>query len=142
MLIDPVTFRRVAAIRARLLAGDDASIVELAGRMSPSRMIRVFAAMFGVTPHQLRTQVKIDRARAHLARGMGVTTVCMEVGFSSVGSFSALFTRWTGMSPSHYRRSVSVPARIVDPSIVPGCLGMLAALPSNFREARSPARAP
>ena len=69
--------------------------------------------------------------------GLSVTEVCMEVGFSSLGSFSALFTRWTGMPPSRYRSLVQVPARIAAP-IVPGCLGMLAALPRNFREATAP----
>ncbi|MGE0868362.1 MAG: helix-turn-helix transcriptional regulator [Kofleriaceae bacterium] len=141
MLIDRSTFRRIIAVRARLLGDDDISIAELAGQlgMSPARLIRVFSAVFGTTPHQLRTQARLDRARARLAQGANVTDVCMELGFSSLGSFSALFTRWTGMPPSHYRRTtVQVPAPIAVAPIVPGCLGMLASLPRNFREARVP----
>ena len=137
VLIDPRTFRRVVEVREHLLADDDVALADLADHvgMSPSRLIRVFAALFGTTPHQLRTQARIDRARQRLAQGAHVTDVCMEVGFSSLGSFSALFTRWTGTPPSRYRRTVQVPARIGDPPIVPGCLGMLARLPRNFREA-------
>lgn len=136
VLIDPRTFRRVVEIRGRLLADDDRTIAELAAAagLSASRLIRVFSSLFGTTPHQLRTQVRLERARQRLAVGVAVTDVCMEVGFSSVGSFSALFTRWTGTPPSRYRRLVQVPARIAP--LVPGCLGMLARLPRNFREAR------
>ena len=134
MLIDPRTFRRVVEVREHLLADDDVALADLADHvgMSPSRLIRVFAALFGTTPHQLRTQARLDRARQRLAQGAHVTDVCMEVGFSSLGSFSALFTRWTGTSPSRYRRVVAVPTL---PPVVPGCLGMLATLPRNFREA-------
>ena len=140
MLIDPRTFRRVVEVRERLLANDDVSIADLADQagMSPSRLIRVFAALFGRTPHQLRTQARLDRARERLAQGAAVTDVCMEVGFSSLGSFSALFTRWTGTAPSRYRRIVQVPARITGAPIVPGCLGMLGCVPRNFREASLP----
>ncbi|HEY4244467.1 MAG TPA: helix-turn-helix domain-containing protein [Kofleriaceae bacterium] len=135
MLVDPRTFRRVVRVREQILAGDDAAIATLAADagLSPSRLIRVFAALFGTTPHQLRTQARLDRARERLAHGDDVTRVCMDVGFSSLGSFSALFTRWTGTPPSRYRRLVQVAA---PPPVVPGCLGMLAWLPRNFREAR------
>jgi AraC-like DNA-binding protein len=137
VLIDPRTFRRVARAREQLLANDDVAIADLAEHlgMSPSRLIRVFAALFGTTPHQLRIQARLDRARERLARGSPVTDVCMEVGFSSLGSFSALFTRWTGTPPSRYRRMIQVPARITGAPLVPGCLGMLGCLPRNFREA-------
>lgn len=142
MLIDAVTFRR--RVRAReLLASadlDDVSVRDIATRVSitPYRFIRVFDALFGATPHQFRTRVRLDRAKDLLARGTTVTDACLEVGFTSVGSFSALFTRWVGAAPSAYRRTVQVP-RTYAPVVIPGCLGMLAQLPgrtwSNFREA-------
>jgi AraC-like DNA-binding protein len=137
MLIDPRTFRSVVEVRKRLLADDDGpSLAHLAAGvgMSPSRLIRVFTALFGTTPHQFRTQARLDRARERLSGGASVTDVCMEAGFTSLGSFSALFTRWTGTSPSRYRSLVQVPAA----QLVPGCLGMLACLPRNFREACAP----
>ncbi|HUS30275.1 MAG TPA: AraC family transcriptional regulator [Kofleriaceae bacterium] len=135
MLIDPRTFRRLVTVRDQLVE-TDVALYELAADagLSPSRLIRVFAAVFGTTPHRARTQARLERARTHLASGAAVTDACMEVGFSSVGSFSALFTRWTGTQPSRYRRMVQVAATVAP--LVPGCLGMLAALPRNFREAR------
>src|SRR5688572_23090204 len=137
MLIDPRTLRRVIDVREHLLANDDVAIAELAAQagMSSSRLIRVFAAVFGTTPHQLRTRARLSRAQERLVQGATVTDVCMEVGFSSVGSFSALFTRWTGTPPSRYRRIVQVRLHAEAAPVVPGCLGMLACMPRNFREA-------
>jgi AraC-like DNA-binding protein len=138
MLIDPRTFRRVVRVREQLLANDYVAVGDLAAQvgLSPSRLIRVFAALFGSTPHQLRTETRLDRARLLLADGEDVTRVCMEVGFSSLGSFSALFTRWTGTPPSRYRKIFQVAAPVNDAPLVPGCMGMLGCLPRNFREAR------
>jgi AraC-like DNA-binding protein len=73
-----------------------------------------------------------------LAAGNSVTDACVEVGFSSLGSFSTLFTRWVGVAPSAWRRSIQVP-RAYAPIVIPGCVGMMAQLPpdawSHFREA-------
>ena len=57
-----------------------------------------------------------------LHAGAAVTAVCFEVGFSSLGSFSALFTRWEGASPKTFQRR---------PAPDHGCLGMLAHLPAT-----------
>lgn len=141
MLIDPPTFRRL--VRARdLLAVDELSVREVAAsvRLSPFHFIRVFGAMFGDTPHQFRTRIRVDRAKAMLARGTTVTDACAELGFSSLPSFSAMFTRWVGAAPSAYRRTVAVPRRFA-PVMLPGCLGLIAQLPawrtpSNSGEAR------
>lgn len=98
--------------------------------LSTGELIRRFAAFFGETPHQFRVRERIETAKRLLARGdMSVTDVCMEVGFSSVGSFSALFARRVGVSPSAYRARVhaltqhpaSSPA-----SLQPGCISLLA----------------
>src|SRR4051794_11665579 len=112
MLIGPHTFRRL--VRARELLGDDAhdalnvrAVAEQVG-LSPFHFIRQFRAVYGATPHQFRTSVRLERAKGLLAAGAPVTEVCMEVGFSSLGSFSALFTRRVGASPTRYRQSVQV----------------------------------
>lgn len=122
--------------RARdLLTGDDAvsTIADQVG-ISPFHFIRVFTAVFGVTPHQFRTAHRIERARELLARDHSVTEVCLDLGFSSVASFSTLFTRRVGASPSRYRRWVQVPRAAAR---VPGCLGMMGLLPAGaFRKSR------
>ena len=124
MIIGPATFARLLRARARLETGDPITIDQLARDvgLSPTHMIRQFSALFGATPHQLRTRARLDRAKQLLEAGTPVTTVCAEVGFASLGSFSALFTRWHGASPTRY---------LPPEPLSCGCLGMLAHLPPN-----------
>ena len=113
------------------------SIEEVAREVgiSPFHFIRQFEAVFGLTPHQFRIQSRLDRARRLLAIGQhSVTDVCMEVGFSSLGSFSDLFTRRIGASPSAYQRRVRAMVQVpgtVPPALVPGCLSLMTCLPPS-----------
>jgi len=86
----------------------DISITDAAAEagMSSFHFIRTFSTMFGETPHQFRTRERLNAAQRLLARGQSVTEVCLEVGFSSLGSFSTLFRREIGMSPATYQRSL------------------------------------
>ena len=102
-------------------------------QISPFHFIRQFEALFGITPHQFRIQSRLDQAKLLLAKGQhSVTEVCMEVGFASLGSFSDLFARRVGMSPSLYQRSaramVPVPG-VLPLEFFPGCLSLLGSLP-------------
>ena len=151
MLLRHEGFRRLCVARDRLREQREPapSIVDLAreARISPFHFIRQFEAVFGSTPHQFRIQTRLDAARDLLASGhYSVTDVCMEVGFSSLGSFSALFTRRVGEPPSAYRRRIRTMVQVpgaVPVRIRPGCLTLMAQLPSaafsgrhrNFREA-------
>jgi AraC-like DNA-binding protein len=144
-------FRRLCQARdlLRELREPSPSIADLARevQISPFHFIRQFEAVFGVTPHQFRIQTRLDAAKRLLAMGQhSVTDVCMEVGFSSLGSFSALFTRRVGEAPSAYRRRVRamVPVPGILPAdLTPGCLSLMGRLsPSalansvrSFREA-------
>ena len=110
-------------------------IADIAGDLgiSPSHLIRQFEAVFAITPHQFRIESRLDLAKRLLAGGeYSVTDVCMEVGFSSLGSFSTLFAQRVGETPSAYRRRIraliSVP-RV--PHLTPGCLSLMSALPGN-----------
>jgi AraC-like DNA-binding protein len=147
MRIRPEVFERLCRARRALaeLSEGAPSVAEVArdARISPFHFIRQFDAVFGQTPHQLRIQSRLDRAKRLLAAGeLSVTDVCMEVGFSSLGSFSDLFARRVGASPSAYRRRarsmVAVPGRLPR-ELFPGCLSLMARLPSSafrsFREA-------
>jgi AraC-like DNA-binding protein len=101
-------FRQLSRGRDLLADVQDASIdlaaVAREAGMSRFHFIRRFEAMFGETPHQFRTRERLVVAQRLLARGHSVTDACFEVGFASVGSFSALFTRIVGMPPSHFQR--------------------------------------
>jgi len=144
VLLAPDVFRRLCRARDLLQrdpepdASPSVADVARGAGISPYHFIRQFEAVFGLTPHRLRTRSRLDRARLLLAEGrLSVTDVCMEVGFSSLGSFSDLFARRVGEPPSSYRRRarsmVSVPGR-APRDLFPGCLSLMARLPpSTFR---------
>jgi len=72
--------------------------------LSPFHFLRIFRSAFGETPHQYLTRVRIEAAKRLLLADAPVTDVCFEVGFQSLGSFSALFARRVGAPPSAFRR--------------------------------------
>ncbi len=117
--------------------------------ISPFHFIRQFRALFGTTPHQYRIESRLSQAKLLLAKNEhSITEVCFEVGFESLGSFSDLFTRRVGMTPSQFRMSVRATVQVpscFSPVYFPGCLSLMAKLPPdafrNFQEAnlsRSP----
>jgi len=149
VLLKPDAFRGLC--RARELLHDVPerpwTVEEVAREagISPFHFIRQFETVFGRTPHQFRIESRLARARRLLAAGRhSVTEVCVEVGFSSLGSFSDLFTRRVGETPSGYRRRaramVSVPGKLPR-ALFPGCLSLMGSLPPSafrsFREAPS-----
>ena len=72
--------------------------------MSPSHFTRQFRAAYGESPYSYLMTRRIERAKALLRRGdRSVTEVCMMVGCTSLGSFSARFTELVGETPSAYR---------------------------------------
>ncbi len=72
--------------------------------MSSAHFSRQFRAAYGETPYAYLMTRRIERAKALLRRGdLSVTEVCMAVGCSSLGSFSARFTRLVGETPTAYR---------------------------------------
>ena len=137
MLLDDCTFRRLHAARdfLALSAGQPRSLQEAASiaGMSQFHFIRQFAALFGSTPRQFQIQLRIDRAKRLLAsREMSVTEVCLEVGCTSLGSFSARFTQLVGETPTSYRaRDHSAMAS------VPGCVAKDLTRPSRNGEAQA-----
>ena len=75
--------------------------------MAPHHFLRTFKQAFQETPHQYLTELRLDRAKTLLYRtDTPITDICMEVGFESPGSFSWLFRRQFGTSPSGYRNAL------------------------------------
>ena len=67
--------------------------------------LRVYQQAYGVTPHQDLTRARMQAARRLLEETeLPVTDICFAVGFRSPGSFSSLFRRHMGSSPSRWRR--------------------------------------
>ena len=75
-----------------------------AAYMSAAHFSRQFRRAYGETPYSYLMTRRIERAKALLRRGdMSVTDVCMAVGCTSLGSFSARFTELVGVTPTAYR---------------------------------------
>lgn len=147
MLVGRHTFRRLCEARERLIEiPEERLLVREVARdagISPYHFIRQFEAVFGATPHQYRIRSRLDRARLLLARDEhSITEVCMELGFSSLGTFSQLFTDRTGESPSEFRKRARILVPVagqIQQVLFPGCLSLMRFLPDqafrNFQEA-------
>ncbi|MEU5975810.1 helix-turn-helix transcriptional regulator [Streptomyces sp. NPDC047315] len=100
--------------------------------MSPGHFSRSFRAAFGDTPYNYLMTRRIERAKALLRRGdLSVTEVCMEVGCTSLGSFSSRFTELVGESPSAYRARDHG-----DGADIPACLAKIYTRPVRNGEAK------
>lgn len=133
------TFRRLCVARNLLrdARGETMSVARVAELVTISRFhfIRQFEALFGTTPNDFRTSWRIERARELLARGtLTVTEVCLAVGFTSLGTFSALFKKRVGETPSAFQermRALAVVPGAVPHELRPGCLMLMRTLPPD-----------
>ena len=74
--------------------------------MSNFHFIRLFKNVFGDTPYQYITYKRLAKASSLIMKtDMSITEVCMEVGFTSLSSFSWLFKQKYGLSPETMRGS-------------------------------------
>jgi AraC-like DNA-binding protein len=97
--------------------------------VSPAHFIRTFRATFGETPHRYLQRRRVERAMSRLRDSTdSVTDICMEVGFTSLGTFSRTFHDIVGCSPSRYRaRHAAEPV-----TAVPICFTRAWSRPSSF----------
>lgn len=73
--------------------------------LSPYHFHRQFTLAFGAPPHRFIALRRLEEARRLLeGTGRSVSDVCLDVGFHSLGSFSALFRRRFGVPPSAVRK--------------------------------------
>jgi AraC-like DNA-binding protein len=114
----------------------DVAALAAAVGLSRAHFIRSFRAAFGETPHRYLQRRRIERAMAMLRNtDKPVTEICLDVGFTSLGTFSRTFRDVLGTSPRAYRRR----ARDEPQGAVPGCMARIWNRPSeHFR--RSTAR--
>jgi len=96
--------------------------------VSEAHFIRTFRATFGETPHRYLQRRRVERAMFLLREtDRPVTEICLDVGFTSLGTFSRTFRDVVGESPSAYRRRGAI-------APVPTCFAMAWTRPSSFGE--------
>jgi AraC-like DNA-binding protein len=100
---------------------------------SEAHFIRTFKETFGETPHRYLQRRRLERAMALLREtDRPVTEICLEVGFTSLGTFSRTFRRVLGMSPSEYRAAWRAGAGTA--GYVPTCVVMAWTRPAGHRD--------
>jgi AraC family transcriptional regulator len=81
-----------------------ASLAELVN-LSLFHFARAFKQSFGVPPHRYHSARRMDRARSLLQRpALSVTQIGVQTGFRETSSFTRAFRRFTGVTPTEYRR--------------------------------------
>jgi transcriptional regulator GlxA family with amidase domain len=97
--------------------------------VSEAHFIRTFRATFGETPHRYLQRRRVERSMFLLREtDRSITDICLDVGFSSLGTFSRTFREIVGRSPTDYRQGSEAKA-------VPTCFTMAWTRPSSFGEA-------
>jgi AraC-like DNA-binding protein len=98
--------------------------------VSPAHFSRTFRATFAETPHRYLQRRRVERAMFLLrTSGRSITDICLDVGFTSLGTFSRTFSAIVGESPRAHRARGPLPP-------VPSCFGMAWRRPSSSGEDR------
>jgi AraC-like DNA-binding protein len=138
-------YRRV--VRAKLFIDENFAVVDLnnmAGEacFSKFHFSRLFKQIYGHTPHQYLTHVRIEKAKEYLAAGDTVARACYSVGFDSISSFTGLFKRRAGMTPAAWqkerlRKEVEIAGKPL--GFIPNCFASKKGWSenSNFEEAKT-----
>ncbi len=91
--------------------------------VSEAHFIRSFRVVFGETPHRYLQRRRVERAMFLLREtDRSITDICLDVGFTSLGTFSRMFREIVGETPSAYRVGHG-------PIIAPNCVQMWATRP-------------
>lgn len=80
-----------------------ANFAEMAN-YSAFHFARMFRHVIGVPPGEFLAALRFERAKELILKSdLSVTDICFEVGFSSLGTFSARFKQLVGVSPVEFR---------------------------------------
>jgi AraC-like DNA-binding protein len=101
-------YKRLSAAREWILANYPAAIsleaMAESAMMNSQHFLRMFRECYGITPHQFVIDVRLTVARQLLTdTKQPVSAICRQTGFESFSSFSGLFRRRFGSSPTGYR---------------------------------------
>jgi AraC family transcriptional regulator len=73
--------------------------------LNSQHFLRMFSQCYGLTPHQYLMNIRLDYCKKMLRETTEpITSVCTNAGFESITSFSWLFKKRFGVSPSQFRK--------------------------------------
>jgi AraC-like DNA-binding protein len=118
----------------------DVAAVAAVAHVSEAHFIRTFRGVFGETPHRYLQRRRVERSMFLLREtDRSITDICLDVGFTSLGTFSRTFRAIVGETPSGYRRGHG-------PIVAPHCVQLAAMRPrigaTEAAEAESAAESP
>ncbi len=119
---------------ARYFEALDVDDLAAAAGLSRAHFSREFRRTFGVSPHAYLLTRRLERAAALLRNtDRTVAEICLDVGLTSVGSFTTSFKRTHRMTPTAYRAAYPPAA---SQAVVPGCFVRIYGRPQHrtFRE--------
>jgi len=96
--------RVISAIRARLNENISLSEMAAVAYMSRYHFNRTFREVTGLPPRRFLSKLRVEAAtRMLLNSDSSVTDICMDVGYTSLGTFIRRFSGALGISPSKLR---------------------------------------
>jgi AraC family transcriptional regulator len=76
-------------------------------QMGPCHFARAFKESTGLSPHQYVLRRRVERALQMLKETpTNLVDIAYDLGFSSQGHFTTVFSKIVGVSPSSYREQV------------------------------------
>jgi AraC-like DNA-binding protein len=106
---EPKQFVAAAVTYLRLHLSDPLRMDDLVRHVgfSRARMFDMFRAQTGLTPNDYLQRLRVERAQEQLRQTtLSVTDIALATGFSSGQYFSTVFARYTGVSPTEFRKGV------------------------------------
>lgn len=102
-------YRRLYTARDYMLSNlgqpQDLTDVATAAGFAPHHFLRVFRKVFGTTPHQYLTRLRLEKARQLVHSGnRTISEICFDLGFDSIPSFSTLYKKRYQVSPRNDRQ--------------------------------------
>ena len=84
---------------------ENITLQQLAAKVgyNPYHLLRSFKKNVGLTPHEYRLNVRIDRAKKLLKRGLSPAAVAAETGFVDQSHFHRTFRQFAAATPGQYQ---------------------------------------
>jgi AraC-like DNA-binding protein len=122
---------------------DNIDLTNIAGQahFSKFHFIRLFKSIYGKTPNNYLVKIRIDNAKILLAKGHSVLETSVKIGFDSPTSFTGIFKKVTGKTPSTFQREQALKRKAIQTNplqFVPNCFAETHGWRnSNFEEVTS-----
>ena len=100
---EPNLINKACSYLARSL-NEKISLEDVASSVAMSRyhFLRVFKKNTGITPHNFRTQKRIEKSKTMILNGKPLSEVALKLGFTDQSHMTNTFRKYTGSTPGQY----------------------------------------